>query len=181
VTASRDGVTRIWDATTGRQDVPFPTTSGWVNRAELSPDGRRVVTAHQGANAVIWDVATRTRLGALEGHRREVTGASYSTDASLIVTSSRDDTVRIWDAARFKMLLVLRGHHASVRDVAFTAAGDVISVGADRTVRRWRLTRDHRTPAEITALVRCRVALRVDANGSLVPTDIDRSACRLTD
>jgi WD40 repeat protein len=78
-------------------------------RAELSPDGTKIVTAGFDTSARIRDAATGKVLFELAGHEQRVTSAHFSADGSKAVTCSYDGTARVWDASTGRSLAVLRG------------------------------------------------------------------------
>ena len=60
----------------------------YVNSAEFSPDGKRIVTASGDNTARIWDAETGKLLHTLTGHEDRVNSAEFSPDGKRIVTAS---------------------------------------------------------------------------------------------
>jgi len=57
-TGSNDKTARIWDATTGRQQLQF-THFGQVYAVAFSPGGTRLATGSQDKTVQIWEIAGR--------------------------------------------------------------------------------------------------------------------------
>jgi hypothetical protein len=119
VTASWDETARLWDGASGKPIGEPMKHESWVNSAQFSRDGQRVVTASGDGTARLWDAASSKPIGELIQHEiavtsaqfgpdgqrvvtasREiaVTSAQFSPDSQRVVTASRDHTARLWDA-----------------------------------------------------------------------------------
>src|SRR5690242_10532236 len=106
-TGSNDNTARIWDATTGEQQLRV--THGWVTglvgvyipsgtvRAlAFSPDGTRLATGSSDRTARIWD-ATTGEYQLQVTHGSTVNALAFSSDGTRLATGSKDRTGRIWD------------------------------------------------------------------------------------
>ncbi|MBN9121480.1 MAG: protein kinase [Planctomycetes bacterium] len=106
----------------------------------FSPDGTRIVTADNTAEARVWDAKTGTELLALKGHVGAVVSASFSTDGTRIATASADQTAKIWDAKTGTELLTLRGHKAPLYSAAFSPDGSrIVTASSDQTAKVWEV------------------------------------------
>src|SRR5688500_3185476 len=101
----------------------YAATTLWVRSAAFSPSGAKLVTASDDHTARLWDAASGTALGALQGHDERVSTASFSSDGAKVVTASDDRTARLWDAASGQSLAVLEGHEGGVFSAAFSPDG----------------------------------------------------------
>ena len=95
VTASNDHTARVWDATTGQQQLALPH-DGEVYDASFSRDSRKIVTSSRDKNARIWDSRTGKLLKSL-GHPDTVWQARFSGDGRLVATACQDGTAQLWD------------------------------------------------------------------------------------
>jgi len=106
----------------------FP--GGPLTHIELSPDGKRVLTATaswQGhtnlAAAQIWDLATGTALSPPMFHAARINIAAFSPDGTRVVTASEDKTAQVWEAATGGALGPPLRHSMGVTDAAFSPDG----------------------------------------------------------
>ena len=100
----------------------------------------------------------RGGVGTLRKHRAAV-NAVHGADVRepTRVSASADRTVRVWDAARQRKLATLRGHEGGVACAQFAPdAAQVVSVGADGTLRWW----DWRASRETTGCHKAISAIR---------------------
>jgi WD40 repeat protein len=123
-------------------DVKLPPDArraGGVVRPVFHPSGRTLAAA-VGNTIVRWNVASRTALPPLRGHRRDVSGLAFSLDGRLLASGSNDMTVILWDVeggvetARFTD----QARPSLVYTVAFSPDGRLVaSAGADGIIRLW--------------------------------------------
>src|SRR4029079_13543959 len=104
LTASGDGVVRVWDAGNGRA-LTEPFRHGIdINAAQFSPDGHGVVVGGSAQTAYVWDVrSVQAVVGPLR-HESDVTLAQFSPDGLRILTASLDGAVRVWSATDGKLI-----------------------------------------------------------------------------
>jgi WD40 repeat protein/tetratricopeptide (TPR) repeat protein/predicted Ser/Thr protein kinase len=111
---------------------------GFVQHAEFSPDGQRVVTASSDQTARVWEVATGMPVGPSLKHRGEVLHAAFSPDGRWVVTASADQTARVWNAATGQPLSPPLIHQGQVLQAAFSPDGRrVVTASLDNTARVW--------------------------------------------
>lgn len=121
----------------------------FVNSADYSPDGTRIVSASRDKSIRLWDARTGLQLAILLGHDDRVISAAFSPDGTRIVSASRDKTGRVWDARSGAQLLLLNGHEAVVTHAAYSPDGArIVTSSVDKTARIW----DARTGAPLATL-----------------------------
>ncbi|MCI0455716.1 MAG: WD40 repeat domain-containing protein [Gemmataceae bacterium] len=94
-----DSAAHMWDAASGKSVKRFEAggSAGFALGMALSPDGRRLLTGHDGDRSVrLWDVASGKELGRLEGHGGRVICVGFSADGGRGISGGADGTVRLW-------------------------------------------------------------------------------------
>ena len=123
-TAGEDGLTRLWDTSTGALTAECRGHTRKVLSVAFRPDGRRVVTASADGAVRQWDPASGREVEApYERHTGEVVTAAYSPDGLWVASGGTDRTIRVWGAADRHDVAVLHGHTGAVSDLAFSADG----------------------------------------------------------
>jgi WD40 repeat protein/serine/threonine protein kinase len=143
-----DGLVRLADSHTGRviHEFRHDPRAGYIFWAvAFSMDGRRLAAGYgqemsrDSGGALIWDVASGEKVGALTGGH-QVMGLSFGPGGR-VFTSGNDGTVRVWEPGRGQQLLAVQGHHDCVHLLGFTPDGHkLVSSGYDRVVRVWDAT-----------------------------------------
>jgi WD40 repeat protein len=124
VTASQDGITRVWDAANGNILRELKGRGGAsVRRATFSSEGARIVTASTDGITRVWDTASGEVLRELKRHGGPVVGAAFSPDGERIVTASTDGTAWVWDTASGGVVRELQGHGGPAVGAAFSPDG----------------------------------------------------------
>jgi len=141
-TIGNDGMTIVWDGTTGQELLRLPGTTKpgdafSAQRLAYNPDGQRLAVADD--NLVkIYDAASGDLILTLSGHSAEVWAVAFSPDGKRLASGAADASVRIWDAATGTSLLVLTGHKDAIEGLAFSPDGKWLATGSDDlTLKIW--------------------------------------------
>lgn len=111
--------------------------SGGIRDLAYSPDGGRLLSAADDAEARLWDPDAAECVAVLKGHARRVLFARYSPDGRRIATASDDATARLW-TAEGEFQHVLAGHRAPVNKAKFSPdSARVATVSDDDDARIW--------------------------------------------
>jgi WD40 repeat protein/serine/threonine protein kinase len=109
-----------------------------VHSLDISPDGKRIVSAAHDATVRIWDAETGIQLAQFQDKSGDASCLTYSPDGKHIASGGLDGKVRIWDALTGKERRVLSGHADAVRSVAFSPDGARIASGDNAgAIRVW--------------------------------------------
>ena len=131
---------RLWNVDSRHQLVRFGP-HGAVADADLSPDGKMLVTGSWDQSAKIWDVASGTAIRKLDGaHTDYVNSVQFSPDGKLVLTASDDGTARLWDVKSGKAIAepMFRGHNGPIHQARFNNDGSrIITSGGDKMARIW--------------------------------------------
>ncbi|HKB41717.1 MAG TPA: hypothetical protein VKD72_35155, partial [Gemmataceae bacterium] len=94
------GAVRVWDVATGKE-IRSWSHGGNVNDLEVSPDGKRALTAGYADRLVkLWDVGRGTALDSFEGHLSAALGVAFSPDGKQALSCDAIATVRLWRLGR---------------------------------------------------------------------------------
>ena len=140
------GTVILWDVRTGERIATLKghtivrgtnTFLSPVRSVSFSPDGATLASGSVDSTVKLWDVATKTEVATLQGHRDEVTSVAFSPDGTLLASGSWDNTVKLWDVATQERIATL-GHGADVNAVSFSPDGTLLASGLwDGTVKLW--------------------------------------------
>jgi WD40 repeat protein/Flp pilus assembly protein TadD len=157
VTASKGGVASIWDVAARKVVATYKTCSGdpcsnadtdELKYAELSFDGRLLVTASHTGVIRVWSVATSEQVAqfACDGIAWQ---ATFSPDGKTVVGAcGRGPAARIWDLETRKEIATF-SQQDGLSSVAFSADGRRLVTGSfDASARVW----DVAAKAEIAVL-----------------------------
>ncbi|OQR89716.1 U3 small nucleolar RNA-associated protein [Achlya hypogyna] len=138
-----------------------------VYSAAFRGDGKLLVTGNANGQVAVLDVASRTVLRNLHGHKGAVRAAKFSNDHVHIFSASDDKTCRLWDLATGSPVAVMGGHTDYVRAVAaHPASSSMWATGSyDHTVKLWdmrnagsastkaTMSMDHGAPVEAVLML----------------------------
>ena len=182
VTASGDGVARLYDAASG-DPVDSLDHGQPVNAAVFSPDGKLVATGSDDGTARLWAPgSSSTEAELILEHEGPVTSLAFGAGGTLLATASRDRMARIWNVSTGEALVTIP-HPAPVTLVAFDPVnGWLATADEDDVVRvfdssgEWINELQHR--ARVTSLS-WRGDSSSDATASLLGTTSDDKTARL--
>ena len=136
--AGIDGLVRIWDPATGREQATLAGHRGAVNAVAIAPDGHWMASAGIDGLVRIWDPATGREQATLAGHRGAVNAVAIAPDGHWMASAGIDGLVRIWDPATGREQATLAGHRGGINAVAIAPDGHWILTGSgDETARIW--------------------------------------------
>jgi len=94
---------------------------GWI---AISPDGATIATTSYDETSIrLWNAATMTPRGVLDGHTAAVFKFRFSPDGTRLVSASSDRTARVWDLSTGACVCTYSGHKFPVASCAFSPDG----------------------------------------------------------
>ena len=131
VTASADGVCRLWNAISGELIKELKSNIKNMTSASLNSDCSQVITSFSSGLVTIWDIAEEKVLATLKGHQASVTYACFSPDGQYALTASTDKTVRLWDAKTGKCKEIIVEHKDDVNCAIFNSDGKKVITASE--------------------------------------------------
>ncbi|MDA1014667.1 MAG: hypothetical protein O3A00_09480 [Planctomycetota bacterium] len=140
VSASADGLVKVWDAKTGSEILSVKAHAGAAYSAAFSRDGKTIASAGADQLVKTWDATDGKPKSSLKGHTAEVYRVVFSGDGGTLASASHDMSIRLWDAQSGKPGRTLKGHQGYVRSVVFSPDNlKLATASADRTLKLWDL------------------------------------------
>jgi WD40 repeat protein len=134
---SEDGVTRVWEADSGRLLHTLAGHRGPVTGLSFLPDGGALVTVGLDGTLRVWNLDDRSanpRVISRPAVRFHC--ATVSPDGKRVAVGGSDGAVRLWDTATWVEQQALRGHAGDVLSVRFGPDSVLLASGSrDRTAR----------------------------------------------
>ena len=132
--ASWDGTVRLWRLDQGKPVAPIKIPKSKFYCIAFSPDGTTLAAGNSKSNTVqLWDVATSTLRGELEGHTRKVESVAFSPDGKTLVTSAADKTIKFWDVKTSDN----KATYPYGTGVCFFSDGKTLASRLDNTILIW--------------------------------------------
>jgi WD40 repeat protein len=87
ISASGDGLVRLWDTSTHKERHLLQGHKGAALSLSLNRDGRTLASGGQDGTVRLWDLRDGKELRRLEGHRGDVTGVAFSPDGAELASA----------------------------------------------------------------------------------------------
>jgi WD40 repeat protein len=146
ISGGLDNYVRVWETST-EQELSAIDVGGPVAALAISSDARQVAIATDAAHCEIWNLETKTRLGALNGHALAPRAVAWAKKASRVATGSGDKSARVWDPQTYAAVATFE-HPTAVTCVEITPDGKwLVSGGEDGYLRVWDIEKQQAGPA----------------------------------
>jgi len=137
VSVGDDATARLWGAGPEPGSFSWSPGKGDALAADISPDGRLVLTGSEDRILRLWDADSAELLAQWPGHKDEPRQIVVSPAGDKAASVSWDGEIRLWDLAARKALAVIPGREDDgALCAAFSPDGKKLIVGGwDQTVR----------------------------------------------
>jgi WD40 repeat protein len=112
---------------------------GAVGVIVFSPDGKLSAAGSEMGTIVLWDWATKERLGPpLEGHSGKVVSMTFSPDSQTLASVEQDGTLIFWDVnTRRSTVRTLEAETLEPAILKFNSKGDILASASGSAVQMW--------------------------------------------
>lgn len=132
-----DGIIRLFDASSGTEQLKIAGHSNWIVDVCYSPDGKLVATASRDGTSKVFEVETGKLLATHAEHNVPVNAVVFAPDGKSIVSAGANK-IHVWNSLDGKLLGQMTGFEKDIYALASTA--DVVfGTSADQTVRQFKL------------------------------------------
>lgn len=137
ISASRDGILKIWNCNTGELVASMQAHTGNINALKLQPNGSLIVTGGNDQTVKLWNLQSNALVGVYSGHNAPVMDVDFSPDGKQLISSSRDNTIKVWNLNN-KLAATLKDSNAEILFCEYSPSGEyVLSLSSDQTVNLW--------------------------------------------
>lgn len=135
ISASDDHTARLWNAQTGQPLTPPLAHTSRVRHAEISPDGRRVVTADE-QGSQLWNAKTGQAVGPPVLDNSALLKPHFSPDSTRWV-AGKNYSAHLRDARTGQPVSYALLHNYPVRHAGFSPDGKRLYTTSDDGTARW--------------------------------------------
>ncbi len=153
----------MWDGS-GRPLASIDSQGGFVDAVAFSRDGTLLASVDEQGAVKLWQTDGLRFLLPLEDGGKRARSVTFSPDNAFVLTTNGDGGVKFWDTATGVLLYSLEGSAlgenpkkaVSVRSALFIPNSTYILVANGELAEIWNASGETRSPAEVSAFVRCR-------------------------
>jgi len=145
LTASEDGVLKLWNATLGALELEIPKQEVAVRCAAVYPDLKWVAAGLENGTVKVFVVDAIMKVVAVadtlsQGHHGPVRSIAFSEDGRSLLTGGEDGLVKIWRLKDSQCIHTLEGHTAPVTSLTCSSDGRTVrTVAANRIQKDWEM------------------------------------------
>lgn len=138
LTAGHNSI-KLWN-TKGKYLFDWKGHATTIWNAEISNDGKWVVSSAMNKTFLLWDVYNSVILEKMRGHSNVCMSVSISPDNRLIASGSNDLTIKIWDLESRQVISELHGPTQDIYDVEFSPDSRLlVAASKDKSARLYDL------------------------------------------
>ncbi len=137
VSGGLDGL-KLWDLSKQR---PLQTLAGFeiFYAVAISPDGRLLASGSKDGTVKVWNLATGSYIGILQGHKKPVNALTFAPDSRTLVTASYDSSIKIWNLETGEVRYTLSHSASAVYSLAVNPRSPVLASAGQDGISLWDL------------------------------------------
>jgi WD40 repeat protein len=133
---SHDGSVRVWKTNSEKEILSEGFSFQKFNSVSFDVNEEYIMACHS-SGAIVWHVASGTRIQEFEGFWNAEPQAIFSSDASTVIMSSWDK-LSSWDLVTGKLIKEINAHSNCITDIENGEDGIFTTTSWDGTVKVWR-------------------------------------------
>ena len=110
--------------------------------AAVSSDSRYFVAGGGDKKIHVWDAHSGEYLRSFSGHKDAITALAFRHGTLHLYSGSLDRSIKIWSLEEMAYVDTLFGHQSEVLSLDALRAERILSCGADRTCRVWKIAEE---------------------------------------
>ncbi len=95
LTASQS-MLQLWQTSSGREAMRIETGVTGVTSADMSQDGRLLLTGHSDCTVRLWSVESQAESHVFKGHTEAIKAVALSSDGTTAASGGFDRSIRVW-------------------------------------------------------------------------------------
>ncbi|MCE9616478.1 MAG: WD40 repeat domain-containing protein [Lentisphaerae bacterium] len=127
---------KLWPATGDFMLRQFTENSTSPTGLSFSPDNRLLACATADGNTKVWQVQDHALLLTAANCGQPL---AISANGTLLAGASRNNIISVWRLTDGALLWSLTGHTETILALGFSGDAQLVSVGADESIRWWRM------------------------------------------
>lgn len=133
ISASDDGMLKMWDVNTGIDIKSFVGHNSSVKCFDITKDGSRMISGDANGKILLWDLqGDGNPLKTLEAHSAKVNVVTLTPDGLAMWSGGDDKLLKQWNMASFDLVKTVQGLTGQVRSVGVSPDGKRIVLGGQR-------------------------------------------------
>ncbi|MBM4067930.1 MAG: WD40 repeat domain-containing protein [Planctomycetes bacterium] len=136
VSASWDGVARLWDIKSGTEIKSYKHPKD-VNSVAVSRDGNQLLVGCDNRRFYLWDITSGREIKAFNGFTDFVYAVAFAPDGRHVAAGSKDNSIRIYDLVNGSQVRVIDGQNNAVHALAFSPDSRHLYSCGDSYAHQW--------------------------------------------
>jgi len=173
LSASSDGIVKLWGIETGQAVRNLSGHQDSVNACAFSPDGRHIISGGENGEIILWETKTGLQVNTLRSSASAVNAMVLLPGGKFLLAAYRDRSLKLWNTITGHQEKIYRGHSKSVTAVAIFSKGRrAVSGSRDGRIIIWDIySGDKRFNLKVTEEPIACISISPDDHRMLVGTE----------